>query len=292
MRGFDLLDQSIFGVINEKGCLLEEELGGDIVFYHGIIHPAYHRLFRDFVEKVKSKSNRKDSAVAVFLRTAGGSPEIAEMMVSVLRKHYKFVYFVVPDFAMSAGTVLCMSADKIYMDYSSSLGPIDPQVPSLDTGEYVPALGYLDKVSELTNKGNLAPADVVLLRGIDLAKLALYEQARDLSIDLLKEWLVKYKFKNWRKHRTDETKKGKLVTDSEKKDRAEEIAKALGNHKMWRSHGRRLDIEKLKGLRIEIDDYSNNHQLQNVIREYNDPLTGYIDRMQMPFFLHNPHINL
>lgn len=292
MRGFDLLDQSIFGVINEKGCLLEKELGGDIVFYHGIIHPAYHRLFRDFVEKAKSKSKRKDNAIAVFLRTAGGSPEIAEMMVSVLRKHYNSVYFVVPDFAMSAGTVLCMSADKIYMDYSSSLGPIDPQVPSLDTGEYVPALGYLDKVSELTNKGNLAPADVVLLRGIDLAKLALYEQARDLSIDLLKEWLVKYKFKNWKKHRTNKTKKGQLVTVSEKKDRAEEIAKALGDHKMWRSHGRRLDVEKLKGLRIEIDDYSNNHQLQNLIREYNDPLTGYIDRMQMPFFLHNPHINL
>ncbi len=33
---------------------------------------------------------------------------------------------------------------------------------------------------------HLAPADVVLLRNIDLAKLALYEQARDSSIDLLK----------------------------------------------------------------------------------------------------------
>ena len=47
---------------------------------------------------------------------------------------------------MSAGTILCMSGDKIFMDYASILGPIDPQVPTPDTGDYVPALGYLDKV--------------------------------------------------------------------------------------------------------------------------------------------------
>ncbi|MDE2645234.1 MAG: serine dehydrogenasease [Bacteroidota bacterium] len=211
-------------------------------------------------------------------------------MVSVLRKHYKYVYFVVPDFAMSAGTVLCMSADKMYMDYSSSLGPIDPQVPAPDTGEYVPALVYLDKVSELTNKGNLAPADLVLLRGLDLGKLALYEQARDLSVDLLKKWPVKYKFKNWTHHRTNKIKKGKSVTRKEKECRAEEIAKALGNHKMWRSHGRSLDIKKLKNLRVEIEGYSDHVKPRNLIREYNDPLTSYNDRTQTSFFLHHHQV--
>lgn len=211
-------------------------------------------------------------------------------MVSVLRKHYKYVYFVVPDFAMSAGTVLCMSADKMYMDYSSSLGPIDPQVPAPDTGEYVPALVYLDKVSELTNKGNLAPADLVLLRGLDLGKLALYEQARDLSVDLLKKWPVKYKFKNWTHHRTNKIKKGKSVTRKEKECRAEEIAKALGNHKMWRPHGRSLDIKKLKNLRVEIEGYSDHVKPRNLIREYNDPLTSYNDRTQTSFFLHHHQV--
>ncbi len=290
----DLLDQSIFEEINKKACHLEDALRGDVIFYHGGIHLSYFRVFRDFVEKVKSKSAREEDAIAVLLRTVGGSPEMAERMVSVLRKHYESVYFVVPDFAMSAGTILCMSADKIYMDYSSSLGPIDPQVPTPDNRDYVPAAGYLDKVSELTQKGELAPADVILLRGIDLARLALYEQARDLSIDLLKEWLVKYKFKNWKTHRTDSNKKGESVTHEEKEERAEQIAKALSDHKKWRSHGRRLNIEKLKSLRIEIDDYSNGTtpDLLRLIRDYNDLLTGYIDRMQIPLFLHNRHISL
>lgn len=287
----DLLQQSIFETINEKALKIEDQLEADVISYLGGIHPGYFRLFRNFVKEVKSKSGGERKKIAIFLCTAGGSPEMAEGMVSVLRKHYDQVYFIVPDFAMSAGTVLCMSADKIFMDYSSSLGPIDPQVPAPDTGEYVPALGYLDKVSELTNKGDLAPADVVLLRGLDLAKLALYEQARDLSVDLLKKWLVRYKFKDWKCHRTDENKKGHRVTNEEKEKRAEEIARALGDHKMWRSHGRRLDIEKLNSLRIEIDDYSYDEELKTLIREYNDPLTGYIDRMQFPFYLHNHRIN-
>lgn len=50
----------------------------------------------------------------------------------------------VPDCAMSAGTIFCMAGDKIWMGYYSSLGPIDPQV--FNGKNWVPALGYLDKV--------------------------------------------------------------------------------------------------------------------------------------------------
>lgn len=286
----DLFDRSIFDLVNEKAKLLEERFGADVLFYSGGIQPSFFRGFRDYVEEMKSKTDRKDKAVAVFLRTGGGSAETAERMVAVLRKHYDLVYFVVPDLAMSAGTILCMSGDKIFMDYSSSLGPIDPQVPAPDTGEYVPAMGYLDKVQEITAKGELAPADVVLLRSMDLGKLALFEQARDLSKDLLKNWLVEFKFKDWTTHRTNNP--GSPVLPHEKKKRAEEIATALGNHTLWRSHGRSIDLPKLKAMRIEIDDYSDDEDFRNLIREYNDPLTGFIDRMGLGVFIHNHRVGL
>ena len=181
-----------------------------------------------------------------------------------------------------------MSGDKIYMDYASSLGPIDPQVPTPDTGEFVPALGYLDKVQEITKRGKLAPADVVMLKSLDLAKLALFEQARDLSVDLLKKWLVEYKFKNWTHHRT--TNPGDPVTDDQKSERAERIARDLADHKRWRSHGRNLDIAKLSELKIEIDDYSDNKALRDSIGSYNDPLTGFVNRMGINFTLHSRHV--
>lgn len=112
-------------------------------------------------------------------------------------------------------------------------------------------------------KPRLSPGNVVLLKSIDLAKLALFEQARDLSIKLLTDWLVEYKFKDWTEHRT--SNKGKSVTKDQKRKRAEDIATDLANHKKWLSHGRSLDVKKLKSLRIEIEDYTDNKNLGKYI---------------------------
>lgn len=279
------LDHTILKHINDKAQDLENQLQSDVVCYFGQIHPQYFRPFRNFIEEVKGKSQRIENTLSIVLRTPGGSAETTERYVTVVRQHYAQVNFVVPDIAMSAGTIFCMSGDRIYMDYSSTLGPIDPQVMVPDGSGYVAALGYLDKVAEITNKAALSPADVVFLKGLDLGKLALYEQARDLSIDLLKKWLVEHKFKDWTVHRTNNV--GAAVTPQEKDQRAQEIAAALDDHKKWRSHGRSLDLQKLKELRLEIDDYSADHALSAAIRGYNDLLTAYTDRMNLPVYFHS-----
>lgn len=134
----DHFDRSIYEIIDIRCKELEDVLQSDIIFYHGSIYPQFFRVFRDFVEQVRSESSRTENTITVLLRTGGGSAETTERMVSVLRKHYDHVNFVVPDVAMSAGTILCMSGDRIYMDYASTLGPIDPQVPTPDTGIMCP----------------------------------------------------------------------------------------------------------------------------------------------------------
>jgi membrane-bound ClpP family serine protease len=206
-------------------------------------------------------------------------------MVSVIRFHYEEVYFVVPDYAMSAGTILCMSGDKIFMDYSSSLGPIDPQV--YNGKNWVPALGYLDKVEELIQKsrvGELTEAEFMILQKIDLAELRSYEMARNLTINLLKEWLVKYKFKDWNTHNST----GIAVSLAEKEERAEDIANKLSNNSIWHSHGRSIGIETLKGfLKLKIEDYSNNDELRELIRNYNDLICEYILRAGGKAFVHS-----
>ncbi len=279
------LDHTILNHINEKAIALGEKLNADVICYFGQISPQYYRYFRNFIEDVRARSKRNGDNIAIVLRSPGGSAETTERMVNVVRHHYRNVDFIVPDLAMSAGTIFCMSGDRIYMDYSSSLGPIDPQVMAPDGSGYVAALGYLDKVAEITNKGVLSPADVVLLKSMDLAKLALFEQAKALSIDLLKKWLIQYKFKDWTVHRT--TNPGTPVTVDDKEKRAEEIALALSDHKRWYSHGRALGVDRLKELRLEIDDYSKDEGLRTAIRAYNDLLTAYADRQQLKFYMHS-----
>ena len=282
-----ILDQHISNALKEYGRKLVEHFKSDVISYMGIIHTTLLPQFIDFIENLSEK-RLNNNRLVIFLTTPGGIVEAVEKMVEIIRYYYKEVIFVVPDAAMSAGTIWCMSGDKIFMDYSSSLGPVDPQVPREDSG-LVPALGYIDKVNEFIEKSKrseLSAAEYILLKQLDLATLRRYEQARDLSISLLKKWLVKYKFKDWNVHRTN--KPNTPVTRQEKEERAEQIAKALSDNNRWHSHGRMIGITTLKEiLKIEIEDYSNETDLRYNIRAFHGLLSEVFEKQQLQLLLHD-----
>lgn len=286
-----LLDQVIFDVVREEEEKVEQHLDCDVLYYFGEIRTGLIPMFRTAVEKMADNGDRRD-AIGICLTTPGGEVEAVEKMVEIVRHHYKQVYAIVPRTAMSAGTILCMACDRIWMDYSSSLGPIDPQVPDRDEKFLVPALGYLDKVSELIEKsatGVISPAEFAILQAQDLAMIRFYEQAKELSVSLLKEWLTRYKFKDWDIHRT--TNPGTIVTEAEKDARAIEIAELLSNNNHWHSHGRMIGMETLRSkLRLDIDDFGQTEELRTAIRRYSDTLTDYLGRANAPFYIFNRHI--
>lgn len=287
------VDQHILQALSHYAMLLERRFQCDLLAYVGPIFPAAVTRYRETIEALKASippkpNDRNDDRLVIVLTTGGGLVETVEKMVHLTRQHYKEVWFVVPDMAMSAGTVWCMSGDKIWMDYGSSLGPIDPQV-QISNGTFVPALGYLDKVNEFIAKSAnnaLTAAEAVLLQKVDLAELRRYEQARDLSTSLLKQWLVAYKFKNWTHHRTHNP--GAPVTVQEKEDRAQQIASDLADNKRWHSHSRMISMQCLQtDLRLEIDDYSKERDLRANVSIYNALLTEQVERQGLPYFVHS-----
>lgn len=286
-----VFDGTIQKVLNEKLQDLEKEFDSDIIFFYGPIYNYIEKIFRDFIEKFDPANRKK--RLTIFLNTPGGSVEVVDKMVKIIRHHYPDeVYFVVPDYAMSAGTILCMSGNKIFMDYSSSLGPIDPQV--YNGKEWVPALGYLDKIEAVfakSEKGELlTEAEMLILNNQDLARLSRFEQARNLTVTLLKKWLVDYKFKDWVTHQSDPQRKGQPVTMEEKKARSEEIAIKLGNNKHWHSHSRMIGIRELTDeCKLLIDDYTDDKKKKDLIRDYNDLITEYIVKNEFQYFLHSKH---
>jgi len=284
-----IFDATIRELLTNKLSQLENKFQSDVIFYLGEIRPELLRILRDLIEELK-RDKKKQKTLSIILNTSGGSAEVAEKMVDITRKHYEEVYFVVPDVAMSAGTLFCMSGDKIYMDYSSSLGPIDPQI--WNGKQWVPALGYLNKVEEFLDKerkGTLTRAEFLMLQNQDLAMLNQCEQAKNLTVTLLRKWLVEYKFKDWDKHETNPAKKGQPVTKQEKEKRAEEIATFLGDNTKWHSHSRMIGIETLRKepLKLKIEDFLNDSKLHSLIRSYNDLLTEYIARNNFTFFMHS-----
>ena len=280
------LDVEIKKSLNEKLLSLEKEFEADFLTYYGDFSHVYNSFFFEALGKI-SRDNKKET-IFIILTTTGGDATIVERYVNILRYHYKEVNFIVPDYAYSAGTIFCMSGDKIYMDYISVLGPIDPQVRNKE-GKWVAALGYLDKVNEFIKKAEnneLTQAEFLILKELDLAELKEHEQAKNLAIDLLKKWLVKYKFKNWNEHRTNPELKGNKVTGEEKKKRAEEIANDLSDNKKWKSHGRPINIEELKKLRLEIEDYSNKETERSLIKDYYSLFMDYVNRNRFDHFIH------
>lgn len=278
-----IFDLTIQEILNERLNKLESHFKADFMFFYGPINDGIDKPFRDLIEELKAETDTKETLFIV-INTPGGSAETVERLVKITRHHYNEVCFVIPDSAYSAGTIFCLSGDKIYMDYSSSLGPIDPQV--FNGKNWVPALGYLDKVEELINKSiaeTISQAELVMLREQDLAMLRRHEQARDLTVALLKEWLVKYKFKNWKIHSSTQLP----VTAEEKEQRATDIARDLGDNKLWHSHGRSIGVAALTHiLKLKIEDYSSDQVLTKLIRDYNDLMCQYVTRNGSEIFIH------
>lgn len=276
------VDKAVVALLQNALSEIEKVTNSDVLSYFGPIVDGNENAFLDIIEELANDSEKKD-VITVVLTTNGGSAIAVERYVNIIRNYYSKVVFIVPDYAYSAGTIFCMSGDEIWMDFFSVLGPIDPQVPNKE-GRMVPAMGYLDKVNGLIEKaqqGTLTQAEFLILKDFDLAELRRYEQARELTIDLLKKWLVQYKFKNWAVHNST----GKPVTQKDKEKRAEEIATELGNNARWKSHGRPININDLGTLKLKIDDYSNNTTIRPAIRQYYNLLRDFTMKYNMQMFI-------
>ena len=264
---------------------LEERFRGHAVTYNGPLIDGVDALFRAALEKRYSKGPKKRNLV-VILTTTGGDIEVVRRIVDVMRRYYPRVDFIIPDHAFSAGTVLVLSGDNIYMDYYSRLGPIDPQTQSTD-GSLKPALGYVARYNELIDKANagtISSAElIILLRSFDQADLYQFEQFASQSVAMVEEWLTKYKLKHWKYTET----RGLPVTNKMRKEVANGIAEQLNNSKLWQSHGHGISRTVLeRKLKLKIEDFGADDELDKMVREYYTLFEDYMIKRDSFVVLH------
>ncbi len=271
---------------------LAKKFDGDVLILRAPMRQPVDDRVRLEIEGIRETGKRRRSRLVVIVETNGGYIETVERIVSVFRKHYKIVEFVVPNYAYSAGTILVLSGDEIHMDYYSVLGPIDPQYDS--QGEYVPGLGYLAKYKELMDEINACDPSQIhqvqaqmsfLVNKFDPAKLFHIEQSIEHAKSLLKEWLPKYKFKDWKTTATN----GKKVTKKMKDDRANEVAMILGNTERWHSHGRGISIRELgsEEIKLKVNNFGDDDELNGVVRAYYSLFVDYIQKIGMDAAMHS-----
>jgi Serine dehydrogenase proteinase len=251
--------------------------GSEVIFLKGSILPLIDETVKDEIEHIKAGRTKKK--LTVFIETDGGVLELVERIVAVFREHYKSIEYVVPNYALSAGTVLALSGDKLYMNYYSVLGPIDPQVRSDDS--FLPGMGYLAKFESLVRAINASDPRKVraemafLLNKFDPAKLFFIEQAVEHSKSLLVEWLPKHLLRS--------------VKDTNLERRAADIARRLGDPEKWHSHGRGISIQELRRMKVPVTDYGKVHKLNGLIPSYYALLKEYLDSIEYPAAVHSSH---
>lgn len=268
---------------------IQRAFGSDGLCYSAPLYSGADGIFRDAVENIMARHKvvppKKRPKISVVLETPGGYAETAERIADTLHRDFDAVEFVVPNYAMSAGTILVMCGDEIWMDWFSVLGPIDPQIQGPKGG--IPAHGYLiqyERLIEKSRKGKITTAELqFLIEKFDPAELYRYEQEMQLSVTLFKNWLVKYKFRNWNVTETNKRK----VTSKMKHKQAELIAAKLNDTKKWHSHGRGISMECLRReVDLKIEDFGLDAKKRDAVREYHRLLSDYMAKLGLNAAVH------
>ena len=191
----------------------------------------------------------------LILHSPGGRPEATEAIVNYLRSKFSDIRVIVPHEAMSAATMLACAAKQLVMGRQSYLGPIDPQF-QLPTGQgiqMIPAQAILDQFEQakkacVEDEANFR-AWIPMLQQYGPALLNQCENSIALSRELVSTWL--------------ET--GMFNDQCDRKERAEEVAAALADHRKLRTHGRPLSSDYLRSIGLKVQQLEEDQELQDKV---------------------------
>jgi len=206
----------------------------------------------------KGKMNSLD----IYLESPGGRGETAKELADLFHSYADEVNFLTSGEAKSAATILVLSGNNILMTKTGSLGPIDAQVTIRD--RTVSSFDYMqwinDKRKEAEEIGKLNTVDVAIVSRIIPGELLHVFNALEFAKDCVREWLPKYKFKNWKVRETTK----KQVTPKFREDRADEVANYFVDREKWRLHQMSIKRDDLKDI-LKIEDIDKYHKLSELV---------------------------
>lgn len=185
----------------------------------------------------------KSKGVDLILHTPGGEIAATEKIINYLHSIFQGnIRAIVPQMAMSAGSLVAVSCKEIMMGKQSCLGPFDPQIGGIACQS---VLKEFEKAKEdIKNNPHALGLWQVIFSKYNPTFLVTCEQAIELSDDLADEILSK--------------------TISEKSKR-KEILKAFNNNDTTKVHSRHISKEKCKEVGLKIIDMEDDQHLQDMI---------------------------
>lgn len=102
---------------------------GDVFLYYGPVDRGGYDGLSSALESIGS--NKQEKACLILI-TYGGDPNAAYRMARAMHHHYQNVEIMIPDACKSAGTLMCIGANKLIFGDRGELGPLDIQLSKPD----------------------------------------------------------------------------------------------------------------------------------------------------------------
>ncbi len=184
----------------------------------------------------------------LILHTPGGGIAATESIVSYLRSLFSGnIRCIVPQLAMSAGTMIACSAIEIVMGRQSSIGPIDPQLNG------VPCHGVVEEFRTAARQIKKDREKIGVWNPIIEQYMPTFlgecQKAIELSRELVTEWL--------------ET--GMFADDPKARTKARHVVKILGDHGGTKTHDRHISAVRAREIGLKIVDLEADNTFQDLI---------------------------
>ncbi|MBS0043375.1 hypothetical protein KFE26_13850 [Shewanella sp. M16] len=184
------------------------------------------------------------------LHTPGGSITAAESLGYYLRKKFGTnIEVIIPQMAMSAGTMIACSARNIIMGHQSCIGPFDPQLAT------VSAFSVFDEFNRAARQIQLEPHTIplwqALLSRYPPAFLEQCERAIELANSIVPNWLNSGMLSD--------------LDDDVRQERIEKIMSNLNNPSETKEHSRHIHFDKAQDLGLKVSLLEADQDLQNLV---------------------------
>ena len=177
----------------------------------------------------------RSKGLDLILHTPGGDIAATESIVDYLRRMFgNDIRAIIPQIAMSAGTMIACSCKEIIMGKQSNIGPIDPQFNG------IPVLGVLAEFKRALKEIREDPQTIPIWQTV-VAKyhptfIGECQNAIDWSTEIVTKWLEINMFNG----------------DKDPKMKAATVVEKLGSHDDTKTHARHIHIDEAKSFGLKI----------------------------------------
>ena len=223
-----------------------------IAYYSGFLQKANIDASISDIDKngfmtVINKLDRK-KGLDIILHTPGGDLAATESIVEYLYQMFgNNIRAIVPQLAMSAGTMIACSCKSIVLEKHSSIGPIDPQFRGL------PASGVIEEFEmakqEIANNPSSIPLWQVIISKYHPTFLGECEKAIEWSKEIVTNWLQRNMLQN-DKYRTKHAKK---------------IVELLSDHNATKTHARHIGVNDCIKYGLAIEQLEDDENFQDAV---------------------------